>query len=233
MKNDAFFSYQAKNSLIHRLSPLVKLLSLPLFMVLLFVTKGAFFIVLCLSVLVLALLAQTRFLTFFRILSWSFLYFIFLLIFSFSFKDFSTNCNFFNYFLAVGEEYKLYLCRLGMSFLVGSIFYETTGTVAIKDAIELFFSFFTFQKSQKKAAKISSMQHFSLVFSLTILYIPRIFSTWTTLNYAWRARLGKNQPHKFSLIQAFNRLKVLIPALLVSLLETAQDTARAIENRSA
>lgn len=126
-----------------------------------------------------------------------------------------------------------YLGRLSLVLLAGTVFYETTSGLAIRNALyDIQHTLGRFFSRILRALRISRKPEFpdvALLLSLTISFIPRIFETWTVLNLAWDARGGKL--HR-GLPGAWKRFTVLVPLLLVSLLAVAAETDRAIRNRS-
>lgn len=131
------------------------------------------------------------------------------------------------------RESLLYLWRLTLVFLTGSLFYETTSTLeiryaltSIQNVIERTFFYITHKSEHKK----NEIINFGLLLSLTISFIPRIFDTWTVMNRAWKARDGNRRS---GLTAAWHTWMVLVPALFIKLMAIASDTDRAIHNRSA
>ncbi len=129
-------------------------------------------------------------------------------------------------------ESGLYLFRLALILLAGTVFYETTSTLEIRNAL------YTIQnaiarmtrrfrtKGSKKTVRVPDV---ALLLSLTITFIPRIFDSWIRLNHSWDAR-GGNLHHGFR--ASIHRITTLVPLLIISLLAVASDTDRAIRNRS-
>ncbi len=117
----------------------------------------------------------------------------------------------------------LYLWRLATLVTAGSVFYETTSATDVRHCL------YALQKKcetllARYAGRTVQFPDIALLLSLTVSFIPRIFSTWDSLNSAWLARGGsKNGPRKMG---------VLLPLLLIRLLYIAADTDRAVRNRS-
>lgn len=136
---------------------------------------------------------------------------------------------------AIGKglaESGLYLFRLALVLLAGTVFYETTSTLEIRNAL------YTIQNAIARVTrrfratgskKTSHLPDVALLLSLTITFIPRIFDSWIRLNHSWDAR-GGNLHHGFR--AAIKRITTLVPLLIISLLAVASDTDRAIRNRS-
>lgn len=123
----------------------------------------------------------------------------------------------------------IYLTRLSLILLGGSIFFETTSSCALRDGLE------SIQDGiQSIIARIPGptrrlrVPDLALSLSLTVSFIPRVFSTWEKVDRAYRARAGNGRGPR----AAYRRIAVLIPALILSLLSGAVDTDRALRNRS-
>lgn len=131
------------------------------------------------------------------------------------------------------EDSARYLGRLFLILLAGTVFYETTSSLEIRNAL------YDMQRAGERAftrilralriSRKPELPDVALLLSLTISFIPRIFETWTILNLAWNARGGKL--HR-GISGAWKRFTVLVPLLIVSLLAVAAETDRAIRNRS-
>ncbi len=128
----------------------------------------------------------------------------------------------------------LYLWRLAAALLAGTVFYETTGTLAIRDAVDAICSVpdALYRRYNRTAQPNGDAKHnsFALLLTLTLIFIPRVFSAWNALNRSWEARGGKTTAPRIGLL--WRRLVFLVPALIAVLLETARDTARAMQNRT-
>ena len=126
-----------------------------------------------------------------------------------------------------------YLGRLFLVLLAGTVFYETTSSLEIRNALYDIQRFaeraFTRMLRALRISRNPEFPDVALLLSLTISFIPRIFETWTVLNNAWDARGGKL--HR-GLPGAWKRFTVLVPLLIVSLLAVAAEMDRAIRNRS-
>jgi energy-coupling factor transporter transmembrane protein EcfT len=124
--------------------------------------------------------------------------------------------------ILVGELLKTacYLWQLGAVLLAGALFYATTGTTEISSFLS------AVQKAVRWKAPLPDI---AFLLSLTIGFIPRVFTAWESINLAWDARGGAV---KKSPAAAFRRFTTLVPLLVINLLEIASDTDRAIKNRS-
>ncbi len=132
-------------------------------------------------------------------------------------------------------ETGLYAWRLAAVLLAGSVFYETTSGLEIRDsfaraedmvnrAVRGLSGLIPYRRTEKAPKGV----RFALVFSLTIIFIPRIFAAWESLERAWQARGGSQKGFR----GAYRKVSVLLPLLLLRLFSLAVDTDRAIRNRS-
>ncbi len=134
-------------------------------------------------------------------------------------------------------ETGMYLWRLSAALLGGTLFYETTSGMEIRDALR------DLQDGgqrlleggwrllyRKPGGLPPRLPDFAAAVSLTLVFIPRVFETWNEAELAWKARGGLE---KTSPLRAFTRLGVLIPIFLLRLADMAAQTERAVRNRSA
>jgi energy-coupling factor transporter transmembrane protein EcfT len=129
-------------------------------------------------------------------------------------------------------ESGLYLFRLALILLAGTVFYETTSTLEIMNALYILqnvIARMTQRFRTKGSKKTVRVPDIALLLSLTITFIPRIFDSWIRLNHSWDAR-GGNLHRGFR--ASIHRITTLVPLLIISLLAVACDTDRAIRNRS-
>lgn len=107
-----------------------------------------------------------------------------------------------------------FLWAIGISFASASIFFYSTKISDLRDALEGFENFF------------GPIKHpylrFSLLFSLTLSFIPRVFSEWAEAEEAWYGRGGK---------RGAEMLIRLIPPVMERLILAAKETAHALELR--
>lgn len=226
----SLFSYQKKTSSIHKSPASFKLLMLIALSLSIFSTNLYGLIILSSTILSIGLLAKTSLLSYRRIIIFSLFYALFILLFSLGEpQDAQATHSLFFGLLSKERLYQqtLYLWRLFLALLVGTIFYETTTSLEIREAVEFFVGLPQRVFCPKKNAS-KTQKNLSLLFTLSLLFIPRIFSAWAALNRAWLARSGS----KKTLGAALKRTISLVPALILYLLNEAQDTARALENRS-
>ncbi|HNY20559.1 MAG TPA: energy-coupling factor transporter transmembrane component T [Treponemataceae bacterium] len=122
----------------------------------------------------------------------------------------------------------IYLWQLGTVLFTGSIFYETTSSLEIHHALSAIQNViaYGFNLITRKKARVPDI---ALQLSLTIHFIPRIFSAWNALNDAWDARGGNRNKNFASYLRRINHL---VPLLIAKLLTVAIDTDLAVKNRS-
>ena len=101
--------------------------------------------------------------------------------------------------------------------------------IAIYAIASLFFAVTTMRELRLSIAKIetkinkkSSIAYFSLGISLMMGFIPRFFELWESANIAYKAR---------SLKKGIRRLFIIIPLVTEKMMESAADTALALEAR--
>ncbi|MDR1128279.1 MAG: energy-coupling factor transporter transmembrane protein EcfT [Treponema sp.] len=107
----------------------------------------------------------------------------------------------------------LFGLKAAVSFAAGALLFSTTTMTEIKKSISRAEQFFRIKKP-----------YLSLGISLMLGFIPRFFEIWEAAALAWEARGGKNN---------FRRLVRLFPPVIERMLETAAETAAAMESRSA
>jgi biotin transport system permease protein len=114
----------------------------------------------------------------------------------------------------------LYTWQLSAVLLAGTLFYGTTGTTEIAH---------TLSAIQKAIRWRKPLPDVAFLLSLTVSFIPRIFSAWADLEKAWATREGNRKHGRAAFIR---RTTTLIPLLVIKLLSIAYETDRAIRNRS-
>lgn len=126
----------------------------------------------------------------------------------------------------------------GLSVLVafagGAVLFTTTTSAQLRDAVARAEEAITsplarFLKSQssprcRRAAARLERTSFALVFALTLGFLPRVFEAWEAAVDARTARCGKMGPVGIAAI---------VPLVIERLMETAVETARAMEARGA
>jgi len=137
--------------------------------------------------------------------------------------------------LAYAAESGLYLWRLFLVMLTGTLFYETTGTLEIRHALaDIQHRLAAFLVRTAGIAGIRKpmpeLPDVAFLLSLTISFIPRIFEAWSVIEDSWNARGGRTHRNP---VAAVRRISLLVPLLVSKLLALAADTERAIRSRSA
>ena len=89
---------------------------------------------------------------------------------------------------------------------INSLFFNTTSSMQIKESLEKFLPF-----------KVS------VLFSLFLFFIPLLFSIWAKLDYAWKARCGKN---------VFFKVFKLFPVFISEAFYNGQKLLYALQNRN-
>lgn len=107
-----------------------------------------------------------------------------------------------------------FLWAIGISFATGALFFYTTKLSELRESIERVET--SFYKIQHPYLR------FSLLFTLTLGYIPRFFFEWSEAEDAWLARGGK---------RGLAMMIHLIPNVLERLIISAKETAHALELR--
>jgi len=225
----SLFGYRHGTTPLHRLPAHIKLAALIPCTAAVFVLPVPMLAGASAVMVLLALTARIPFGVFVRNIRIIFLYGLLVVLFRFAGKPLDGRV-----WLAEAAESALYLWRLFLVMLTGTLFYETTSTLAIRHALGDFqrvlygFTERTVRITGKRI-DISGLPDVAFLLSLTITFIPRIFDSWAHLNDAWDARGGS--AHRGPLA-AFRRMTVLVPLLLSKLLALAADTDRAIRSRS-
>lgn len=224
-KNPAIFTYRNENSLIHRIPCGIKLL------VMLFVTLRTFsnstfwlkdenlihYIPWIRSLfyfftgMVFFFLAKTPFKSLIRL---RFLLWIAILLASLSVLSQ-------NYSALLPDL--LYTFRFFVTALFSLIVFETTSRLEIME---------TLCNIENKICKIIpsfKKLNFAMLISITITFIPEIFSEWNRIHTAAtaRSRLNKKGKPKFSI----NSINAQITALFLNMLQYAEEVRRAVSNR--
>ena len=219
MDGTRFFHYRTGSSVLHRLSPPIKLV------VLVALALGAFSVpvqpaLLCwLVVLVLSLVLQASIKAVLADLRPVLLYFCLLYASSLILHALAWYRA-----MHAGETYSLHaffmpevsylplFVHVALSLAITSFLYRTTSNMQLHEG------FATLERAltHKKRTDVAD------TLSLTLTFIPRIVTNWQRIDAAWNARGGKNSVRK---------LLVLIPLLFSVSMKDAYDTALAIENR--
>jgi biotin transport system permease protein len=105
----------------------------------------------------------------------------------------------------------LFALRLLLSFGAASLFFSVTTMGEIKKAL-------------RKAERLLHLERFSLSLGISLMlgFLPRFFEQWEAANLAWDSRGGKKN---------LARLTALVPLVTERMIETAGETAEALEAR--
>lgn len=117
----------------------------------------------------------------------------------------------------------LYIFRFFVTTLFSLIVFETTSKLEILDSLS------DLENAICKIIPAARKLNFALILSITITFIPKIFSAWNKISLAGAARskLKKNGKRKFSLSSA----NAQITALFLNMLQYAEELRRAVINR--
>lgn len=226
----SLFGYRPGTTPLHRLPAHVKLAALLPCTAAIFALPVPFLAGASAVLFVLALTARIPFRVFLRNTRVIFLYGILVALFRFAGKPWDGAV-----WLREAAESALYLWQLFLVMLAGTLFYETTSTLAIAHALEDLQRWVSglinrAVRCTGNKASLPRIPDVAFLLSLTITFIPRIFDTWALLGDAWDARGGSAHRGPAA---AVRRVSVLVPLLVSKLLALAADTDRAIRSRSA
>ena len=101
-----------------------------------------------------------------------------------------------------------------ISFAGASLFFYTTKISELRESIEAI--------EERLFKTKHPYLRFSLLFSLTLGFIPRVFFEWSKAEEAWRGRGGK---------RSIRMMLSLIPPVMERLILSAKETAHALELR--
>ena len=102
------------------------------------------------------------------------------------------------------KEYIQIALRLTLIIQLSAIFFRTTSSLEIRECL--------FRGSSRFTENIS----------LFLNFIPEVFSIWTSINLAWKARSGN---------KGFNRIRTTVFILITLSMEKASGKAKALEAR--
>ena len=114
--------------------------------------------------------------------------------------------------------------RLTLIVQLSALLFRTTSSMEIREglnAIERFIRL-AFSRLPFLGKRISTQPRFAENISLFLCFIPEIFSIWTSINLAWKARGGKN---------GLLKIKMLVFVLISLSFEKAALKAKALEAR--
>lgn len=218
MQGETLFSYRYKNTLIHNAPSAIKLLAMIGITFTVFLggtnTRLILSIILCIS----CITARISLSVLFR--SGKILVFYALVMFLFRFTGFQIDKSL---SLKNLTESLVYLWQLSLVLFSGTVFFETTSSLEIRNTLQSFQ-----EKMYKLLGNPSFFPDIAFLLSLTIIFIPRIFELWGNLDKSWNARGGNllSGPEK-----TWKKMTILVPLLITHLLNLAAETEKAIRNR--
>ena len=228
---EAIFSYNKRDSIIHKTPAILKLLILFCVPLITYFTPLVYHAGLFALALFLVLLAKIPLKSFLRDLRPIIYYCIFILIidvltillFDKTPMPISTELsaeleesvnptlNFFSILKEKGNF--LLMSRLIVSMAYTSIFFRTTSHLEMRQSLEKIESCITLGHSKLT---------FSKAFALFLNFLPQLFAIWNSLDLAWRARGGKRTVRK---------IIALLPVFISLSLKKANQTLLALKNR--
>jgi energy-coupling factor transporter transmembrane protein EcfT len=212
------FQYRGGRSILHRIPALPKLvLSLSLSLIVMFLP----FYAVCGAIPVPAVLACICGFTFreqFADVKPVLFYAAFLFLVSLSSGLPSLDINVFKF------EYLLYILRLLLVMQLSALFFRTTPSTEIKNAIcGLEADIRRVIKKLPFAKNTATKARFGISLALTLSFIPELFGLWDRLNRAYKARKGRGGAKK---------IRVLLIALFSLSFSYAEKKARALAARN-
>ena len=228
---EAIFSYNKRDSIIHKTPAILKLLILFCVPLITYFTPLVYHAGLFALALLLVLLAKIPLKSFLRDLRPIIYYCIFILIIDVLTillfdktpmpistelsaeleESVSPTLNFFSILKEKGNF--LLMSRLVVSMAYTSIFFRTTSHLEMRQSLEKIESCITFGHSKLT---------FSKAFALFLNFLPQLFAIWNSLDLAWRARGGKRTVRK---------IIALLPVFISLSLKKANQTLLALKNR--
>lgn len=236
---EAILSYNKRNSLIHRIPAIVKLIILFCIPLVLYFTTLFYHLGLFALAFILFLIAKLPVGSFFRdlkpIVYYCFFIFIIdvltILLFDktpmpiesgtigngtieagLDESAVSPSMGFWTILLEKGN-FSL-MSRLLVSMAYTSIFFRTTSHLEMRQSLEKIETCITFGQSKLT---------FSKSFALFLNFLPQLFETWNSLDLAWRARKGR---------RSIRKIIVLLPVFITLSIKKANETLLAMKNRS-
>lgn len=212
-KKSFLFQYHANNTPIHRLSVGVKFCVLCLSSFALYGAPQTLLAIYAVCLVVLSICAKiswstvqrnARFLALYAVC----IFFIKLLGMPLTFEVLKT----------MAAETLLFMQKLALILCTASLFYETTSKLEV---------FMLCEKIERFFCRKKYTGAFSMLFTITLMCVPRVFEVWAQLNYAYDARTRRPR----DIISAYRRFAVLFPALVENLLRFAVTVDKALKNR--
>lgn len=212
---NSLFSYRNTDSLIHKMPAWVKLCFLLLVTLRIFSASGSqiiiwarlgFYFTICLTFWI---LAKTPFSS---LLKLRFLLYLGLLLFSISLINHSPIKN-----------DLLYILRFLITMLASTVVFETTSRMEIMDL------FYNAENVVGRVIPPFKKLNLSLVFSVSLTFIPEVFECWNRVMLAASARTPVNS--KGRRVFSISALQSVLTAFFLNMLHYADDLRRAINNR--
>ncbi len=194
------FAYRTGNSFLHKMHPFFKLILLLGFsaLVFLFSDNAAYLPFFSLCFILIARFIGFSFLQQLKDLKAILPYCVLLFCLHFISNFFKQENNI--------KDLLFIILKLSCLIQISSLFFNTTSSLQLKESLEKILPF-----------KIA------VLFSLFLFFIPLLFSIWTKLNYAWKARYGKN---------GFIKFFKLLPLFISEAFYKSQKLLYALQNRS-
>lgn len=117
----------------------------------------------------------------------------------------------------------LYVARFFTTALFALVVFETTSKIQIMDTLS------AIENLICKVLPPFRKLHFALILSITITFIPEIFSQWNKINMAAASRTPLNKKGRRP--QTLASLNAQLTALFMNLLQYAEQVRRAVTNR--
>lgn len=117
----------------------------------------------------------------------------------------------------------LYIARFFTTALFALVVFETTSKIQIMDTLS------AIENLICKVLPPFRKLHFALILSITITFIPEIFSQWNKITMAAASRTPLNKKGKRP--QTLASLNAQLTALFMNLLQYAEQVRRAVANR--
>lgn len=212
----ALFSYRYGNTFLYKIPPTMKIILLFLLPLILFSCPMPILILSFFIFLFVGLLNGISLFEIVKNIKPVFYYAFFLIIAHVLsvFSVFLRDPSFINATVFIpGMDTFLIIARIITAMECTSLFFFSTTSLELKEGIAKLEALLTFNKSSGKLSQ---------TFALFILFIPTVFSVWTQLNNAWKARGGKN---------SIKKLYALIPPFISILLHKAHTTELSLRNR--
>lgn len=199
MKSNAIFSYKHGNSIIHKLSPTIKILLLPVFSLLVFNLNEFFTIFLVVTQIILCFnlkfsvkeqITDIKPVLFYGVML------IFAKISILIYQIIFENQNFKPLFLQIICEKETYILILKLLCIMQStsILFKTSTPLEIREGIIIIESFL------RKVFHLKKSHVLSESLALFFIFIPMIFETYENIKFTWKGRQGKTNIKMFLVI---------------------------------